>query len=388
MLLKPDLHAFRQQGASLVELMVALVLSLVLVAGVGQIYMGSKQTYRVQDGQSRLQENARAALDVLGRDIRAAGYLGCRSTVTKPLSTSASAATSALTCPSGYAISQTNPNWCQVPLMAIANNLPLVPGPTPIITGGDDADGLPPRFDHPSPALANPLTTNIVRGTDAITVLFGQPQPCAGLATRSTTSVNPANAYTVFNNTCNWQIAPPSLGTPLIIADCQTAHLFRAATDTSQNINFNGVATAQLALPDVQVPVNTYAANSEILLYRAYSYYIRFNPSGEPALYRYDNIANTSDEMVEGIENMQLEYGIDVDNDGTANQFKSQVAWDEWAAVRSVRVTLTVRSVGEAKDNLADKPNAPRSYNGDPNFVDRRLVRTFTETINLRNSTK
>ncbi len=61
-----------QRGLTLVELMVALALSLLLLAGTIQIFISSKQSYRVQDALSRLQENSRAAVDLLSRDIRAA----------------------------------------------------------------------------------------------------------------------------------------------------------------------------------------------------------------------------------------------------------------------------------------------------------------------------
>ncbi len=63
-----------QRGLSLVELMVALVISLFLTAGVIQLFIGSKQTYRLYDALSRIQENGRFALQAMARDIRMAGY--------------------------------------------------------------------------------------------------------------------------------------------------------------------------------------------------------------------------------------------------------------------------------------------------------------------------
>lgn len=63
-----------QRGLSLVELMVALVISLFLTAGVIQLFIGSKQTYRFHDALSRLQENGRLALDTMAADIRMAGF--------------------------------------------------------------------------------------------------------------------------------------------------------------------------------------------------------------------------------------------------------------------------------------------------------------------------
>jgi type IV pilus assembly protein PilW len=67
---------FRQTGLSLVELLVAIALGLVLLAGIGTIYMGSQQTYRMQEANARLQENGRYALEIIGRSLRQAGADG------------------------------------------------------------------------------------------------------------------------------------------------------------------------------------------------------------------------------------------------------------------------------------------------------------------------
>ncbi|KAG1390382.1 hypothetical protein G6F59_015225 [Rhizopus arrhizus] len=64
-------------GLSLVELMVALVISLVLMLGVVQVFIASQTAARLSEGASRVQENARFALDFLERDIRMAGHMGC-----------------------------------------------------------------------------------------------------------------------------------------------------------------------------------------------------------------------------------------------------------------------------------------------------------------------
>lgn len=63
-----------QRGLTLIEILVALVISLFLTAGVIQLFIGTKQTYRFHDALSRIQENARFALDSMTMDIRMAGY--------------------------------------------------------------------------------------------------------------------------------------------------------------------------------------------------------------------------------------------------------------------------------------------------------------------------
>lgn len=70
----------RQRGLTLVEIMVALVISLFLLAGLLQMFIGTRQSSRVQENLSRVQENGRFAIDFLSRNIRLAGYRS-RSTI-------------------------------------------------------------------------------------------------------------------------------------------------------------------------------------------------------------------------------------------------------------------------------------------------------------------
>jgi type IV pilus assembly protein PilW len=70
------------RGFSLVELMVALVITLILLAGIGQIFLSSKKSYTLQNSLSRIQESGRYAMDVLTQDLRRAGYWGGNADIT------------------------------------------------------------------------------------------------------------------------------------------------------------------------------------------------------------------------------------------------------------------------------------------------------------------
>ena len=70
----PNSRASKQSGIGVVEIMVALVLALLLTGGVIQIFLNSKQGYRVQEGAARLQENARFGMANIERSVRQAGY--------------------------------------------------------------------------------------------------------------------------------------------------------------------------------------------------------------------------------------------------------------------------------------------------------------------------
>ena len=68
-----------QQGLSLIELMIAVVLGIFITGGMIQLFVNSSQSYRVQENLSRVQENGRFAMNFITRDIRQAGYFGCMS---------------------------------------------------------------------------------------------------------------------------------------------------------------------------------------------------------------------------------------------------------------------------------------------------------------------
>ena len=69
----------RPSGITLIELMVALAIGSFLMIGAVTVLMQSKTAFRVLEAVSRLQENARFALDVLEPDIRMASYFGLTS---------------------------------------------------------------------------------------------------------------------------------------------------------------------------------------------------------------------------------------------------------------------------------------------------------------------
>ena len=67
----------KQQGMTLIEIMIALAIGAFLLGGVIKIFLGSTQSYRMLENLSRLQENGRFAMDFIARDIRQAGYREC-----------------------------------------------------------------------------------------------------------------------------------------------------------------------------------------------------------------------------------------------------------------------------------------------------------------------
>lgn len=107
------------------------------------------------------------------------------------------------------------------------------------------------------------------------------------------------------------------------------------------------------------------------------------SPNLNITLYR--NTNNVTNPLIEGIQNMQILYGVDSDGDGAANYFvAANPAWiaTDWIKVISVRISLLVATLD---DNLITQPMT-YTYNGVITTpADRKIRRIFTTTIALRN---
>jgi len=70
-----------QTGLSLIELMVALLISSILLLGVLELFGSSSKTQRSANAVARLQENGRLVMDLIAREARRTGFYGCDTTV-------------------------------------------------------------------------------------------------------------------------------------------------------------------------------------------------------------------------------------------------------------------------------------------------------------------
>jgi len=66
-----------QGGLSLIELMIALLLSSFITLGILTMYLDSTETSQVSRSLARVQEAGRISLDLIARDVRMAGFAGC-----------------------------------------------------------------------------------------------------------------------------------------------------------------------------------------------------------------------------------------------------------------------------------------------------------------------
>jgi prepilin-type N-terminal cleavage/methylation domain-containing protein len=63
-----------KKGITLIELLIALVISGVIVAAIYRMFVSQTRSYTVQDQVAEVQQNVRNAMELLVRDIRMAGF--------------------------------------------------------------------------------------------------------------------------------------------------------------------------------------------------------------------------------------------------------------------------------------------------------------------------
>ena len=64
----------KNNGVTLIELLIVMVIAAILVGGIYSLFMTQQRSYTVQDQVTGVQQDARAALTILARDIRMAGF--------------------------------------------------------------------------------------------------------------------------------------------------------------------------------------------------------------------------------------------------------------------------------------------------------------------------
>jgi len=70
-------NAHAQQGMTLIELMIALLLGTIVVVAASAVFLSNKQVYGTSETVGRLQENERVSFELMSRDLREAGGNPC-----------------------------------------------------------------------------------------------------------------------------------------------------------------------------------------------------------------------------------------------------------------------------------------------------------------------
>ncbi len=329
----------QQRGLSLIELMIAMVLSLVVIAAVIEVFLGARQMYRVQDANARIQENGRYAMQVLTNGIIDAGYFGCATR-------------------SGIEVK----NTLNTPNNYLWNFETAIEGKES--TGNNNWT---PAMDA---AIPQPLS-----GSDVLTIrAISEPT----IQVTNHPGGSPPGSANIQVNTGNG-LQPSDI---VMVTDCLDAAIFQISAgnpDTSGSIPHNigtgtpGNATKELGKNYEEGWINKIETSS---------FYIRNNPRGIAALYR--RVGNNNpEELIDGVESMQLRYGVDDDVDGSADRYLTANTVANWDDVVSVQFELLMFSPA---DNL--RVDGPQTYLFNGNNItatDNRIRSVFSRTVTLRN---
>lgn len=315
-------------GFTLVELMVALVLSIFVIGGVLMVYMTSSQNYRYQEAAAIMMENGRTAIELMSRDLRLASYWRCV----------------------GW-----NPE-------NLSNHLP------------SNQRGLFATNGNNAP---DTLRTLYALDETAVTLLAD-----VELTALDTVPIPP----TVTPNDISVSDGSNFVGNEIVvIGDCAKGDIFPITGVSGNTLSHNCLTC-----------VENYAAGAALLAVEDTQYSIADNDRGQPALFRSVN-GGAAEELIEGVEDMQIFFGEDTDSDGIANRYVTADVINApcadgtnpgcWLRVTSVRISLLMRTTLDADDdNLTAGPQT-FNYNGTTVTAadDGRLRRVFTTVVALRN---
>lgn len=349
-----------QQGFSLIEMMIAITIGLLLLAGLGTVYLGSRQTFRQQEAVARMQEGARYAFEVMTLDIRQAGYTGC-APKNKTYST---------------LVVSAPPDWF--------NDLATRP-----LFGYESGAGLPAVV---AGALAN---------TDAVSVLRADDS-----GNYRVTSHNGPSAQ--FQLSANHDLKQGEVLT-VVPPDCSQAVAFQMTNVNNNNtistvVHNTGAGTPGNSTECLGDPTSpgclgapsgypSLPADSKIMRMSGRIYYLTNNGNIQPALFREilstsgGNAVSVAEELIEGVENMQILFGEDTSapTDRNIDRYVAANAVTNWDNVFAVRISLLMRSV---ENSVVNQPQAIAFNGATVNSgvgADRRLRKVFTTTIAVRN---
>jgi type IV pilus assembly protein PilW len=347
----------KQLGLSLIELMIAITLGLILITGVLQVFISSKTVYTTQQALSRIQETGRLAVDFLTRDIRMAGYMGCASRssemkVSNMLNNSTSYKYDFTTAIVGYT----------------AETLPANHGLNPLPKANTDFFVLRGAFGSGVEVNKNNMSGQLfatLTGVDA--------GACADGSNR-------------VSGICQGDI--------LFVTDCTKARVFQVTNITAAGGDANVIHSGAGYTPgnanaswggNSGSDDEKFKPGSEILAASNITYFIATGTSGRPSLWQNTNGVNL--ELLEGVEDMSVRYGIDNNEDYVPDDYVLAgdiVTAADWEKVVALRVELLVASIDDGVLPEMQKYSFDDEDDIEPDPADRRLRQVFSTTVGIR----
>ncbi|MCG6887780.1 MAG: PilW family protein [Proteobacteria bacterium] len=316
------------RGFSMVELMVAMVITLILMAGVSQIFLSSKQSYVIQDTLGRMQENGRYAMEVLTTDLRRAGYWGGNADINAIEDNTPAGASNGNKIATDDG-SCTSADWARMLTYSIF--------------GRDDN-----RTNYGC------LPSDTTHVGDILVVRYAAPWVVGGI---TTPNYDNAQYY--------------------IRSSLFEGKMFRGQDQAANPVTGAAVRTAELVSNGYFIHTSTNSDPNKCT-----------GSDAIPSLYRIGlrSGALVSDEIAYGVDQFQVQYGLDTNDDGTVDSYVDAPAASDttsWGQVIAARVWILVRSECPETGYTNTNTYAIGNLNYTPS--DRYRRQLFTSTVTLRN---
>ncbi len=349
----------KQKGFTIIEIMVAIAIGALLLSGIVQAFVGFKTTDKLSNSLSRVQEAGRTALDIISKDLRLAGYKGCADP-------------------------------------AIVENVNIIAADPPTTNfietslRGFDVTSTGWSAGHADLASIDGSAIEDARlNSDVVSIM------------RASTTSTGLDEHD--NNNSNVKV----VGNPLnlsqqdvaILSDCESMDIFRISNVTSGSSTIVTFAHGQGAGTNTNNKLSKAYTdeNARLMTFVAHTYFVadtgRKNSRGDTinALYRMDE-DGTVEEIVEGVENIQLTYGEEYVN-GNRRFVPASTSGLDLTQVTSIKISLLVASNDRvlASDDsfvypMAGTNIAPASSGGAITYPnDRRMRKVFNMMVKMRN---
>jgi type IV pilus assembly protein PilW len=335
------------RGFTLIELMVAMVLGLLVAAGIVTVFASTSSSNKAQNQLAQLQEAGRFAVTRMGTDLRMANGQYCTNTGGVAKVGSGGSALDHIRAPKVYAkkligaAGAVSGALGDVTTAWGSGSYPAAPTapytmPSFLFMRGYDCTLTaclpvdPNTTISTIPAMGTAIN-NRVKGADVLTVRYVNPAAGWAIGGAGSSLATSSSAATITSITLNPQAGEPPVsnavnGDLFMLADCSNAQIFPATASSTGVITpvantTDGFGTGAANLPTAQEPESVPKVFDVNRDFQTVTYYLKLvsvnNDGNAPftgALMRRVNgvtgRGGSEDELVRGVERLDFRYGV------------------------------------------------------------------------------
>lgn len=344
---QPARHRAATEGFSLIELLVGLAIGLLLIAAVLQLFVGSRATFNATEALARAQESGRFAIATISPTIRSSaigGVCGGNARLRTHIDLSDDAA-DALLSPV-HAVRGWDYRNTGIGQTIVLDN--LTPGASAASEwqGGGNIGDLPAVIADLAVPFSDVLLVRQIRPVSNITA------EATNLQDMDRLDVTGAGADQI--NQCDLILVTNCNQADLFqVSSVNSGELFRRTTGPCAPGNVAGIIAGP-GSPEVFWSRN-YGTATQFHRFESRAFFVGQGLSGEPALFSATfGRGLTSpriEELVDGIENMQILFGYSFPGDASppgdgqsVNEWLTAQTVPNWEYVVAVRIGLLARS--------------------------------------------